>query len=226
MLDLFGEHISYAGIVIALILTGVGLPIPEELIVILAGVGASQELLNPWLAFAACLVGALLGDLATYGIGHHFGHNVLREHPRFAGFLTPERERQIEKMIQEHGLKVFFLARFLVGLRSPMYLTAGILRVPFRRFIVVDTLCATTVIATFYWLSYRFSAQIQGWWQWIRHAEVAFTIAIAVAVVGVVLYFYIRHRRRVARINDRRLERTNKVDSHDEEPMNHSKSVA
>ena len=166
------EHISYAGIVIALILTGAGLPIPEEVIVIFSGVASNQKVLDPWLAFASCVVGALLGDLATYGIGRHFGRNVLREHPWFARFVTPEREKQIEAMIELHGLKVFFLARFLVGLRSPMYLTAGILRVPFTRFILIDTFCATTVIGVFFSLSYVFADRMHGWWHWIRDAEV------------------------------------------------------
>lgn len=198
MVDLFIQHISYAGIVIALILTGTGLPIPEEVLIIVAGAASSQGALNPWLTFASCLVGALVGDLATYGIGHHFGRNVIREHPWFARFVTPERERQIELMIQQHGLKVFFLARFLVGLRSPMYLTAGILRVPFRRFVLVDAVCATTVIGVFFSLSYVFADQIQGWWRWIRQAEMALTIGVVAAIVGLVVFFYMRHRRHVA----------------------------
>src|SRR5215469_11264588 len=99
MFDLQLEHLSYAGIVIMLVLTGTGLPIPEEFFIIGSGVASSQGILNPWLAFGSCIVGALVGDLVTYGIGHHFGHNVLREHPWFARFVTPEREKQVEEMI-------------------------------------------------------------------------------------------------------------------------------
>ena len=226
MQDIFVEHISYAGIVIALILTGTGLPIPEEVFVILAGVASSEGSLNPGLAFASCLTGAILGDLLTYGLGHQLGRNVLREHPRLSRFLTPDRERQIEAMIQRHGLKVFFLARFLVGLRSPMYLTAGILRVPFRRFIIVDTFCATTVIGFFFWLSYRFAAQIHGWWNHIRDAEMALTLIIAAAAVGVILYFFVRHRRRVARINLRRLDQKKRLNSKIDETADETNSVA
>jgi len=139
-----------------------------------------------------------------YAIGYHFGHNVLRDHPWFARFLKPEREAHIEEMLNQHGWKVFFLARFLVGLRSPVYLTAGILRISFRRFVLVDLFCAGVVICTFFGLSYLFAERIVGWFQRIRNAEVAITVAIVAAVVGVVLYFYVRHRRRVARIRIRR----------------------
>lgn len=226
MVDLFVEHISYVGIVIALILTGTGLPIPEEVLIIIAGAASSQGVLNPWLAFGCCLGGALLGDLATYGIGHHFGQNVIREHPWFARFVTPERERQLEEMIRSHGLKVFFLARFLVGLRSPMYLTAGILRVPFRRFLLVDTFCATMVIGCFFFLSYRFAPQIGGWWERIRQAEIALTVTVVVGVAAVIVFFYVRHRRHVADAQSKQLAARNQAVHDHDQPANEKKSVA
>ncbi len=228
MLEFHLEHISYAGIVIALILTGAGLPIPEEVIVIFSGVASNEGILNPWLAFASCVVGALLGDLATYGIGRHFGHSVLREHPWFARFVTPEREKQIEEMIKLHGLKVFFLARFMVGLRSPMYLTAGILRVPFVRFILIDAFCATTVITVFFSLSYVFADRVHGWWPWIREAEVYVTVSVVAALLGVLVFFYVRRRRRMAKLRSLRDQRSDKPGNslvHDPEDHAETNSV-
>jgi membrane protein DedA with SNARE-associated domain len=202
------EHASYLGIIVVLVLTGSGLPVPEEVPIIIAGVAAYHGQLNPWLALVACFVGAILGDCVMYAIGYHFGHNVLRDHPWFARFLKPEREAHIEEMLNQHGWKVFFLARFLVGLRSPVYLTAGILRISFRRFVIVDLFCAGIVICTFFGLSYLFAERIVGWFQRIRNAEVAITVAIVASVVGVLLYLYVRHRRRVARIRIRRQRRS------------------
>src|SRR5581483_2013043 len=81
MTNLLPEHLGYVGIVVALILTGLGLPIPEEVIVIIAGAASSPGnqgapgALNPWLAFASCWLGAILGDLCTYSVGRHFGRN-------------------------------------------------------------------------------------------------------------------------------------------------------
>ncbi|MBI2826081.1 MAG: DedA family protein [Planctomycetia bacterium] len=198
------EQGSYLGIIVVLILTGSGLPVPEEVPIIAAGVAAYYGQLNPWLALASCFVGALLGDCVMYSIGYYFGHGVLREHPWFSRFLKPEREAHIEQMIVQHGWKVFFLARFLVGLRSPVYLTAGILRIPFRRFVLVDLFCAAIVITTFFGLSFLFAEHIADWWDRIRRAEVALTVAIVAALIGVLLYFYVRHRRRLARIRLRR----------------------
>ena len=108
------------------------------------------------MALACCLFGAIVGDSIMYWIGYHFGRGVLAEHPWWARWVTPEREAQIEEKFRQHGFKVFFVARFLVGLRSPVYLTAGILRVSFRRFFLIDLFCATAVVSTFFGLTYLF----------------------------------------------------------------------
>ena len=145
MLDLVFENISYLGIM-ALLVLGVVLPIPEELVVITAAWASYYKELNPWLAFLSCLAGALCGDCLLYALGYHFGHGILREHSYFGRFLRPDRELYVEQLIKRHGFKVLFGARFLVGLRSTAYLAAGILRMPFRPFILVDVFCASTVI--------------------------------------------------------------------------------
>ncbi len=195
MTEFLLTHWSYLAIIVVLILTGSGLPVPEEVPVIAAGILSANEQLNPWLAFAACLFGALAGDCVMYAIGFHFGRSVVREHPWWAHFVKPQREAQIEQMIEQHGLKVLFLARFLVGLRSPVYLSAGILRLPFRRFLLMDLFCATVVIGTFFGLSYRYGETITSW---IRHAEYVLTGVVLVVLVGVGIYFWRRHCRNLA----------------------------
>ena len=132
------ERGSYLGIVFFLTLTGIGLPIPEEVPIVAAGIASRTGALHWYYALPACLVGALLGDSLMYSIGYFFGAKVLKEHPLWAGFLTAEREQKIESLIKKHGIKAFFVARFLVGLRSPFYLTAGILKVPYRWFLFAD----------------------------------------------------------------------------------------
>ena len=214
----FLEHASYLGIILVLIGTGSGLPLPEEVPIIVAGVLAYHGQLNPWLALVSCFVGALLGDCVMYAFGYHFGHRLLREHRWVSRYLRPEREAHIEQMINQHGWKVFLGARFLVGLRSPVYVTAGILRVPFRRFLFVDFFCAALVICTFFGLSYVFAEQITGWFHDIRKAQYVLTGLIVAGVIGVVLYYYIRHRRRVARIRNRRQLRSLKISAAEAAP--------
>ena len=62
LVDFLLENSNYLGIFVFLVLTGCGMPIPEEVPIIFAGFLSSQGRLEPELAFAACLSGALVGD--------------------------------------------------------------------------------------------------------------------------------------------------------------------
>ncbi len=190
---------SYFGIIAFLVLTGCGLPIPEEVPIIAAGV-LSRGTLNPWLALASCFIGAVLGDIVMYGIGRKFGRKLLESRGWLSNLLSAEREREIEDHFRRHGMKVLFTARFLVGLRSPIYLTAGILKVPFRRFVIADMLCAAFVIPLFFGISYMFSDHIQTLWQWLQRAEMAVTATIIVgALAALLIVRYVRRRRAAER---------------------------
>jgi membrane protein DedA with SNARE-associated domain len=185
-------NISYLGIVLILILTGCGLPVPEEVIIVAAGVASSSGSLEPGWAFAACLLGALIGDCVMYAIGYHFGHGLAKRHPRFAHLLHVDREAEIEDMMRRHGFKVFFISRFMVGVRSPIYLTAGILRISFQRFFLTDLFCATSVVGTFFWLSHWHGERLL---KWIMRLDMAVTATVVAAIAIVGIYFWRRRRR-------------------------------
>jgi membrane protein DedA with SNARE-associated domain len=194
--DLFSY--GYVGIALFLILTGCGLPLPEEVAIVTAGVLAANHRLNPWLALLSCLIGAIAGDSAMYMIGRTFGEGILQRHPVWLGFLTPQREKQIELLLRKHGAKMILLTRFLVGLRSPVYMTAGILRVPYLRFLLVDTICAILVISLFFGLTYFFG---ENFWAWIRRAELGITAAVVggIAVAGILFWLHRRSRAMLAK---------------------------
>jgi len=189
------ERGSYLGIVLFLTLTGIGLPVPEEVPIIAAGVASRAQALHWYYALPACMVGALLGDSLMYGIGRFFGAKILKDHPWWSGFLTPERERTIEELLKKHGIKAFFVARFLVGLRSPFYLTAGILRVKYRWFLFADLICATVVISGFFGLAYLFGDRITGLVQSAERGFTAVAIAFALVTTAVIAFFSFRQRR-------------------------------
>jgi membrane protein DedA with SNARE-associated domain len=184
LLNLVPDY-GYAGIVVFLILTGCGLPLPEEVALIAAGVlsapgGNPEQSLNPWLALLCCLIGCLVGDSIMYFIGRKIGRSVMNSNTPWGKYLTPEREKLLEYMIHQHGVKVLFVARFLVGIRSPVYLTTGILKFPYVRFILADLLCASVVILLFFGLSYYFGKDVG---LWIKNAEYGLTIVVAIGLV-------------------------------------------
>ena len=182
MLDALMEHGSYLGIFVFLVLTGCGMPIPEEVAVVLAGVLSANGEMLLWPAYAVCVAGAIVGDSVMYFIGYRWGHNLFRVHPQLARLVHADHEATLAHAIERHGLKVLLLARFLVGVRGPAYVAAGALRVPFRRFLWYDAVAATLVVSLFFGVAYAFGEEVTGW---LSEAEWTLTIAV-VGVAAVV----------------------------------------
>jgi membrane protein DedA with SNARE-associated domain len=178
-------------IILVLIMTGAGLPLPEEVPILYAGFAASMGKLNPWMALASCFIGALLGDCVLYSIGYRFGHGLAMKHPRIAKLLHAERERRVEKWIERHGMKVLFVARFMLFVRAPVYLAVGIMRMPARRFVLIDTFCAAAVVGTFFGLSYTYGERVE---PYIRDFEWHLTMVVLICVAALLLWTWRRGR--------------------------------
>src|SRR5215471_4830852 len=185
---------SYLGFFIFIALTGCGMPIPEEAAIVVAGVLSAQQQLDWRIAFAVCLAGAVVGDSFMYAIGYRWGHGIFTSHPRFAKLFAAENEQQFQKAVESHALKVMMLARFLVGVRAPVYVMTGVVRLPYRRFLVYDIISASLVVGAVFGLSYLFGEQVAGW---VKHAEARATIVVLLIVIAVGAIAYYRHRERV-----------------------------
>lgn len=185
---------SYLGVFVFIASTGCGMPIPEEAAIVVAGVLSAQGHLIWWIALVACLTGAIVGDSFMYAIGYHWGHGIFTSHPRFAKLLADENQEQFQKAIESHSLKVMLLARFLIGIRAPVYVMTGVIRMPYRRFLTYDLISATLVVGIVFWLSYLFGDNVR---EWVRHAEFYATLVVLVigAIVGGVVYY--RHRQAI-----------------------------
>lgn len=186
---------GYLGIILYMILTGLGLPMPEEVAIIAGGALAASGKLHPGLTLGSLLIGAILGDIVMYYVGYHFGRRVLQKNRLWSGYLTPQREQRVEALLSRHGAKVLFFARFLVGLRGPIYITAGILKMPFRKFLLADIVCATVVVTLFFGISYVFGEQIV---RMIHEGEGVLTLIVITGLViaaGVLFWFHLRNKK-------------------------------
>ncbi len=200
MFDWLLQSGSYLGIFVFMVLTGCGLPLPEEVAIVFAGVKAAHGELLVAAAFAACILGALVGDAAMYGIGRRFGHSLVRRHPKFAWLVHAEREKHFEQAVHRHGFKVLLVSRFMIGIRGPVYLAAGAVRMPFRTFLAWDLVCATLVVSLFFALSFALGAYFdrETVGGMVRDTEVTLTAIVLVLAAGGLSFFALRrHRRRL-----------------------------
>ena len=194
MLNWILHPANYLAIFVFIAATGCGMPIPEEAAIVVAGVLSSQHQLHWPYALLACILGAIVGDSFMYAIGYRWGHGIFTSHPRFAKLFASENEEQFQKAVEAHALKVMLVARFLVGIRAPVYLMTGVVRLPYRRFLLYDLISASLVVGTVFGLSYWFGEQVAGW---VKHAEIRATIVVVLIVIAVVAILYYRHREQV-----------------------------
>lgn len=150
---------SYLGIFAVLLLGSLGVPIPEEMVIIAAAVLSHAGIVRWWLALPVCLLGVLSGDMVLYWVGRHWGENVLNWRV-VRLVLTLKREQWLNAAYRRHALKTVVTARHVMGLRAAAFLTAGIARVPFWKFVVADAGAAALGVPLGFGLAYFFTDEI------------------------------------------------------------------
>jgi membrane protein DedA with SNARE-associated domain len=193
-IEQFLEEFTYLGLFLILFLAGLGVPIPEELPILASGVLAHEGLVRWWLALPVCLLGVLSGDVVLYWVGRHWGERVLAW--RLVRYvLTPVREEALKAAYRSHGVKVVFTARHVIGLRAAAFLTAGIARVPFGRFLAADTAGAMLGVPAGFGLAFFFTDQLEAIVADVRRIERwAVLLALVVAAGWIAARAYRRSR--------------------------------
>lgn len=186
------EKLGYAGIFLSLVLGGLGLPVPEELPIILGAVLARKGTLTPVGAYAAAFTGVLVGDFVVYFLGYFYGEKVLKL-PLTRKFLTRAREEQIKGYFYRHGFKILVLGRFAVGFRTAAYLTAGILKMPPLRLFLTDLAAASLSTSLMFALGWFFARSIENG---IREVQHWIVLILGVVIGGVLLYRYYKGRQK------------------------------
>ena len=193
LIRIFAEN-GYVAVFIALMICGAGLPLPEDITLVAGGVIAGLGYANVHAMFALTMFGVLLGDAGIFLLGHHYGARILKW--RFvARVLTPERYLKVQEKFDRYGNRMLFFARFLPGMRTTVYLTAGTThRVSFLRFLLIDTLAALISVPFWVYLGY-FGADNHEWLvKWVKRGQSSLWALLGIVVlIGLVMWW--RHRR-------------------------------
>jgi len=132
----------------------------------------------------------LSGDCALYWLGHHWGEHILDWRVSRL-VLTAERETVVKAAYHRHGIKIVFSARFVAGFRAAAFLTAGIVRIPFWKFLLVDGTAAVVGVPLGFGVAYLFTDQLpailRGVHRFERIAILAGMVLLAV-VIGYAAY--------------------------------------
>ncbi len=182
-LDLHSLIVQYGYLAVFLVplIESAGIPVPGETTLIAASAyaGATGRLDIVAIIIAAA-AGTVLGGTSGYVAGRLGGRRFADRFGHRLG-LTATRLRVLERFFHRHGGKSIFFGRFLSVLRTWIAFTAGISRMPSRRFLVWNT-AGGFVWALFYGaVTYRLGSAFRG-------AALALLLAVGlVLLVGLIL---------------------------------------
>lgn len=193
LIDFFTNY-GYIAVFLVLIACGFGLPLPEDITLIAGGVicalseDESTVVLNFKIMIVVALCGVLLGDSVMFFLGRVLGNRVHRL-PILKKIITPAVYAQIQEKVHKYGIKILFIARFLPGLRAPIYLTAGIShKVSYLRFIIMDGIAAIISVPLLIYLGYFFAQDISNVIKWVKKSETFLLLAVMIVIFAFILY--------------------------------------
>src|SRR4029077_18070333 len=133
---------------------------PEELPVVLGGALVAKKLAYWWAMLPTCIVGVIIGDSFVYLIGRFWGARLIESPYIRKHLLTPERLQKISSNFHDYGIRILLFARLTPGIRAPIFLTAGITKLPLIRFVLADGIYAVPGVTILFGLGYAFTDQI------------------------------------------------------------------
>jgi membrane protein DedA with SNARE-associated domain len=163
---------------------GLGVPIPEDIPLLVAGalIGSRHMHLVPAAICAWC--GIIGGDCILYMLGHHFGLNITKV-PVIGKHVTKARILRAEKLFEHYGIWVVAVGRLFAGIRGAMVVAAGTIRYNFFKFLIADGLAALVSGGLFIFLGMKFGEHLHK----VAHAIEDFTWLILGGVVIFIIAF-------------------------------------
>lgn len=180
---------AYSAIVGLLLLCGLGLPLPEDITLIAAGILSALGSISFIGAVVVGLFGVLAGDAFLYTMGRTYGRRAF-DLPFIRSVMTPRRIALAERKIIRNSYFICFTARFLPGLRSPIFLMSGIMGVRPMVFYGLDGFAALISVPLWVWVGH-----------WVgMNLDTALKVAerIQLSVAGIIILFvaiYLGYRR-------------------------------
>jgi membrane protein DedA with SNARE-associated domain len=168
---------------LALLGTGVGLfPIPEDIIVLSAGVGIEQGLGNPLVVAIVILIGIIISDFIIFFIGRKYGESILNI--KFISFFLPKKKVEaVHKLFGDNNKKAVFAGRFMSGFRPVVIFIAGSSKMKSSSFIEMDFLASILYIPFYLFLGYRFSYDINRLIKGFSHVYHSLEIIIILTII-------------------------------------------
>ncbi len=178
----------------ALMLAGINVPISEDLMIILSGVLAANVIPeNTYILFAAVFLGAYISDWVSYWIGRGLGRR-LWNFRWFARTVSPKKLKQAQSFYAKYGFWTLLIGRFIpFGVRNCLFLTAGLGKMNFAKFLISDGIACILSNVTLFTLSYTLG---KNYHRLIENLKIFNLILFLSFIVSIIAFIWYKRRKK------------------------------
>jgi len=167
-----------------------------ETILLIAGILASQGILNIELSILSAFLGSTIGDQMYFHFAKHEGERFVKRFKYIVNILP-----RAEKFVKRHGAYAVIFSRYLYGIRLPLVITCGLVKMSSIKFSIYNASSALIWAVSYGFLGYFF-AEAFGLIVGIKKLEFALATTIAIAAI---IYWILRTAKsRKTPVNDSR----------------------
>jgi membrane protein DedA with SNARE-associated domain len=173
----FLQHWGYFGMLPLMIIEG---PVVTIIASMLAALGA----FNVFVVLILSIAGDMIGDAILYYLGSHFGMRFVRGFGRYMG-MTESLVERMKKYFEHHGGKTVFAVKSTTGLSWVTFVTAGIVKMDFKKFMKYSFLggiiWSSFLVSMGYFYGYLWR-EIKVYIKWAGWAAIGIAIATFIAI--------------------------------------------
>lgn len=132
---------------------GLGVPLPEDIPLLLAGYFVANGKMHLGIAAICAWCGIIGGDCILYNLGKKYGLEITKV-PLIGKHVTRQRIQYAERLFEQYGTWVVAVGRLFAGIRGAMVIAAGAIRFNFIKFLIADGFAAVLSGGMFIGLGY------------------------------------------------------------------------
>ena len=167
-----------------LYLSGIGIPLGEDMIIIPAGMLIGQGKFDWWPMAPLAYIGVILADVTWYWICRAFGMKLLRRR-WIKRLIHPRRLLEMKYKFDRYGVWVVVISRFIPASRTTMITVVGAFRLSFWKFLIAEVICVGVTVPFQLGLGYLIGYGMPDTKNFI---DLLIKIAVVVLVVTVVIF--------------------------------------
>ena len=179
-----------------LMLAGFNLPISEDLVVLSSAVVAATVVpQNTYKLFAFVFFGCYLSDWLSYWIGRVFAP-WLRKRKLLGKMVDNRRVVKINRFYSKYGISTLLFGRFIpFGVRNFLFMSAGMVRVNFLKFIIVDGIACLLSNMIWFTLAYSLAENYHQVLAYMKRANLLLFGTFLFFILGIIGYRIYKKRK-------------------------------